>query len=302
MHPVRAIVVLLSGLLLAACSALPPESMATPTFMAINSPTATYTHTPTSTPTLKQTPTATSKPSNTPRPTKTPAPPTVTKQPDYTPIPLPEPDVKCSQLSSGFYECSDTLLQIEFEYPRSWGTIVPRLSRGETGQAYEYDFGITAGGRSSDFSMGRGGTRTDFKGFSKISYEDICRIHNAAFCQSVKPDVIVMVLLPTAEDICAPAPGKTFRPEFIIMVDLPTNNWINGFLFSSNFTSYQLQSTLNSILDLNDPIAKCSEGVRQQYNDAIQQIDAGLRTGLLDEGTLQNLNMLWHVAESIKFH
>jgi hypothetical protein len=74
----------------------------------------------------------------------------------------------------------DETLDIEFEYPIAWGAIeVDLRAGGYTGYAYDYFFSgttpaqvglLAAGGRSKDFSEGRGGMPTDFSGYELITF------------------------------------------------------------------------------------------------------------------------------------
>jgi hypothetical protein len=97
---------------------------------------------------------------------------TFTSVPTSTPQPLADQskliskgNLNCSPLGT-FTKCVDDVLNIEFEYPTIWGEIEAVLrTGGYTGYAYTYYFGgktiaetepLVAGGRSRDFSEGRG--------------------------------------------------------------------------------------------------------------------------------------------------
>jgi hypothetical protein len=97
---------------------------------------------------------------------------TFTSVPASTPLPLADQskliskgNLNCSPLGT-FTKCVDDVLNIEFEYPTIWGEIEAVLrTGGYTGYAYTYYFGgktiaetepLVAGGRSRDFSEGRG--------------------------------------------------------------------------------------------------------------------------------------------------
>jgi hypothetical protein len=117
---------------------------------------------------------------------------TFTPGPSSTPYPSPKQSeliskrkLNCSSLGI-FKKCVDDVLNIEFEYPTTWGEIEAALrTGGYTGYAYDYFFGgktigetepLVAGGRSIDFSEGRGGMSTDFAGYgnSGMQIKEIC--------------------------------------------------------------------------------------------------------------------------------
>jgi hypothetical protein len=234
--------------------------------------------------------------------------PSLTRQPTRTATftALPEPKLDCVPVSDGFNSCRDSILGIDFEYPETWGAIEPILRHGETGRSYDYQFSnasphVQAGGRSRDWSLGRGGTWTDFQGFSEErTLESYCDFVQAAVCESVKPDVYRIVRLPTADMICYPAPGSFFQPASEVVVDLPANALINGFVFIAPFTSASLQSSLDSLLAFVDPIASnCDDASRASYDAAIDQLAKDIRSSNLDRETLQNMSALQRLAESI---
>ena len=76
------------------------------------------------------------------------------------------------QESAEQVQCRDEILGIEFAYPLPWGSIEAELRPGGySGTIYTYHFNPTgdlypyAGGLSADFSEGRGGWYTDFRGY-----------------------------------------------------------------------------------------------------------------------------------------
>ncbi len=106
---------------------------------------------------------------------------TLTAIPTTPPEPaIPQPCLiskgilSCTPIGT-FARCVDDVLDIEFEYPSIWGEIEAELrTGGYSGYAYDYYFDgktiaetepLVAGGRSVDFSEGRGAMPTDFAGY-----------------------------------------------------------------------------------------------------------------------------------------
>ena len=107
--------------------------------------------------------------------------PTITLEPlIHEPVLISRGILNCSPLGA-FTKCMDDVLNIEFEYPTTWGEIEAVLrTGGYSGYAYDYFFGgktiaetepLVAGGRSKDFSEGRGGMSTDFAGYGESAMQ-----------------------------------------------------------------------------------------------------------------------------------
>jgi hypothetical protein len=210
------------------------------------------------------------------------------------------------------YACEDPLLQIAFEYPASLGKLSANLSEGDTGYAYDYHFGgrpptstvtLEAGGRSANFTAGRGGFLTDFAGFAETTLEKKCVRFNAALCWDLQPDVVFMIALPQATYVCDPGPGIIFWPTAIIALDFPERAFITGFVFIAEFLSDELHNELLSILDTNPNTGKrdCTETNMRAFDSKVGEIKSGIEMNTLDERTEQNLDQLLQLANSVTF-
>ena len=156
-----------------------------------------------------------------------------------------------------FSRCVDEVLNIEFEYPSSWGEIEAVLMRtgGYAGYAYDYHFGgkthaetepLVAGGRSLDFAEGRGGMPTDFGGYGHIYAQfkksacDSRWNDSNPVCREVTGDTAWMIRFPNATVMCEGDVGSwTTMPVFRIEVNLLENPTIDGFVFEAPFFSEQ---------------------------------------------------------------
>ena len=241
-----------------------------------------------------------------------------------TPIPTLDIDkvkLNCIQLGI-FAKCIDKTLNIEFEYPISWGEIEAWMPPGgDAGSRYDYFFGgktiggaepLLAGGRSKDFMEGRGGMPTDFSGFT--SSKDRCTEVSDQYpiCQMIKPDVIWMIRFPDSEDFCYridadEASKAKWQPIVRIEINLPTNPAIQGFVFEAPFLSAQLLDQLNSnllpLLGLGSEssIRNCDPSNRQMFDSQVQDNIERVKNKELDDMTLKNLDELLHLANSITF-
>lgn len=264
-----------------------------------------------------------------PPPTQTPTPPsthtpiaTATSSPTSMPSSaLQRVKLNCKQLET-FAKCWDETLNIEFEYPISWGEIETwMLPGGYTGYRYDYFFGgrtigeaepLLAGGRSKDFSEGRGGMPTDFSGYtsSKDRCADVSDLY--PICLAIKSDVVWMIRFPDSEDFCyfiaADVVSKTkWQPIVRIEINLPINSTIQGFVFEAPFLSAQLLEQLNSdllpLLGLGSESStrNCDPSNRQIFDSQVQDYIERVKIKLLDDRTLENLDGLIHLANSITF-
>ena len=258
-----------------------------------------------------------------PNPTHTPAP-RISSTPAPSPDPTLPPKVKLPCTPQGaFAKCVDETLNIEFEYPIAWGEIEVDLRvGGYAGYAYDYFFSeitppqvglLAAGGRSKDFSEGRGGMPTDFSGYENISSAMRCSQINAFYllCQEIKPNVVWMIRFPDSEYFCfrvaADAPPPTFNPVVRIEINLPQNPTIQGFVFEAPFLSEELSDELtNDLLPLlgrgpHSTAIKCEASDRQAYDNQLQDFIELVQSNSLDDGTIKNLEALMHLAKSITF-
>lgn len=219
--------------------------------------------------------------------------------------------------------CVDNLLNIEFDYPINWGEVEAELrTGGYTGYAYDYYFGgktiaenepLVAGGRSIDFSEGRGGMSTDFAGYGDKSLQfkgEVCDSNwNNVFpiCQDVNGNVAWMIRFPKASYICESPPGFNTTPVFRIEVNLPTNSKINGFVFEAPFYSEQF---LNQVKDDLYPLlvlgsdmlpTKCGELDQLAFDNQLKSFLEKINTRTIDDQTQRKLDELIHLATSIRF-
>jgi len=244
----------------------------------------------------------------------------------FTPLPPPSPippniisraKLNCTS-QTDFAKCSDNTLHIEFDYPAVWGEIEAVLRTGDTGYAYDYTFsaltaeqasGILAGGRSQDFTEGRGGMITDFFGYSDSSSQSICASTKdfAAICEEVKPNVVLLMHFPEARYICDSAPGTLYSPIAIIEINLPGNPTINGFRFVAPFLSEQAAEKLNT--DMRDILGYapdayptlCGDASRVNFDNMINELVEGIKVGSVDSGTSENIARFEHIAQSVIF-
>ncbi len=238
------------------------------------------------------------------------------------PSPLPVPTRKksiqlnldCTQEEQSI-KCHDPILRMTFEYPAEWGEIRAGFGEGGySGYAYGYGFqnenseqtaGIRAGGRSRDYSEGRGGIITDFKGLDFP--DEPCQIdwpyHSTIVCYEIKPGVIFEVRASPGEHVCYPGPGVAGGAISVIKIDLPTNSKINGFLFADRFLSDELENALYGILetDQGGQFTNCTEESYAEYDRKILEIRDMITSGNLDSESEANLNELLDLAGSIVF-
>jgi hypothetical protein len=222
-----------------------------------------------------------------------------------------------------FTRCIDEVLSIEFEYPTAWGEIEAVLrTGGYSGYAYDYYYGgktiaetepLVAGGRSKDFSEGRGGVSTDFAGYGESGLQfktEACDTNGKdlfPICQEVAPDVAWMIRLPNANYICNSAPGFYTTPVFRIEVNLLNNPKINGFVFEAPFLSEQFSNALESNLypllglDSNMVAYKCGEADQQAFDAQLRSYLEKIKTRKVDSETQRQLDELLHLAASIRF-
>jgi hypothetical protein len=232
--------------------------------------------------------------------------------------------LNCTPLES-YFHCIDGTLNIEFEYPTSWGEIEALMEPGGyTGFSYDYFFGgrtigeaepLLAGGRSKDFTEGRGGMPTDFWGFT--SSEGRCAEVSAFYpdvqiCQEIKSDVVWMVRFPDSEHFCYRIAEDfvneaVWQPVVRIEVNLPLNSTIHGFVFEAPFLSDPLKEQLNNdllpLIGLGSEAGtrNCDPSNRQEFDSQVQEYVERLKVKELDDRTLENLDELMHLANSITF-
>ncbi len=206
--------------------------------------------------------------------------------------------------------CNDEILQLEFEYPSEWGVIQTTFREGwKSGYLYEYSFqnedgnqigGIFAGGRSHDFSEGRGSFITDFKGFA--SDYTPCQGTSAIICYEIKPGIIFEILASSGTAMCDPGPGHIGYPKAVVKINLPENEKINGFVFARKILSTDLRNDLGAIIGIKDHgiimPTNCTDKSIEAYDQKITEIADMIS---LDSQTTQNLNELFELVNTLVY-
>jgi Tol biopolymer transport system component len=222
-----------------------------------------------------------------------------------------------------FSQCVDDMLNIAFEVPSSWGEIEAVLrTGGYAGYAYDYYFDgkthaetypLVAGGRSADFSEGRGAMPTDFAGYGHagLQKESTCDPRwndSIPICRQVTDDVAWMIRFPNAKLMCEGDVGSwTTRPAFRIEVNLPNNPTINGFVFEASFFSKQfsnqVEKDLYPLLGISSDMVprKCDAASQQVFDAQLVVLIKSITTRSADAETLKKLDQLTHLAGSIAF-
>ncbi|MCL7453404.1 MAG: hypothetical protein M8467_10195 [Anaerolineae bacterium] len=224
-----------------------------------------------------------------------------------------------------FSHCVDDVLGIEFEVPASWGPIETSLRPGlDAGFAYDYYFDgkahaetepLVAGGRSVDFSEGRGAMPTDFGGYEHAGWQrtSACAGSGDWFrnsypvCQQVNENVAWMIRFPNASVLCEDVLGNwQTMPVFRIEINLPDKPTINGFIFEAPFFSEQfagrLQNALYPLLGarLDWRASKCDEASREAFDAQLMALIETITNRTADAETLENVDELVYLAESIR--
>ena len=225
-------------------------------------------------------------------------------------------------LDNKYIKFRDDVLGIEFYYPKEWGTISGQLSGSEKktgdeygGYAYNFTFNghqvggsalgygrITAGGRSKDYSAGRGGYIADFSGFNGQSSDKICAEFNATTCTEINKRIISMIVAPKYDDICPPSPGQ-YPFSKVVAIDLPDNSKINGLVFEYAFLSNELNKEVYGILGTD--FEKCynpDPAIQKIFDDKVKEVLEKIVAKSLDQQTLNNIEGFDHFVNSIKFY
>jgi len=229
------------------------------------------------------------------RPSETPRPPFAT----------PEVALICEQ-GEEFTSCEDLILGITFEYSNQWGNLTSSLSEGGyAGYAYNYvfDSGVTAGGRSRDFSEGRGRILTDFYGFSGPIENTVCtwpRYQPNAICQEIKPNVVFLVSLPDADEFCDYSFGG---PLTAVALEIPHNDFINGFVFIGSALDEERRTELTNSFGPRESETwpQCDEANKKAYNQRAREMAHELEDSLINGNPDPSLVTLLRLAESITF-
>lgn len=181
---------------------------------------------------------------------------------------------------------------------------------GYAGYAYGYSFtnrefvdqiNLGAGGRSSDFSEGRGAFITDYLGIPG-QLDCSAEFFQPGLCQAIAPQILLIYEFPEARSVCDPGPGTRFKPIAIIKINLPQNNIINGFLFVSQFLSPAKQLELDRIINpLHGVPSQCEETRMAQFDAKVEEMLGVIQSGKLDTESENQLRWLTRLARSIKF-
>lgn len=259
-----------------------------------------------------------------PLPTITPSP-TLTLTPEGTPLPLTVLSVErlaCTP-AGDYLRCYDAVLQLSFEVPRGWGEIEATLrTGGYLGYAYQYDFPepgpdlpgwVEIGGRSRDFSEGRGGMFTDFHGYDApgVTSSNRCGLDDVggrfAHCQPVSAQVVVLLAVPQASDYCPqPGPGGITQPLAFVEINLPENPTINGFTIvlpalsavgEAQFAA-ALRDTLGEVVG--GAPTNCDAATQQAFDARMAQLTTAILVGELDDETTRRWADVLHLAESVQ--
>jgi hypothetical protein len=220
---------------------------------------------------------------------------------EVTPIPA-APQVTCTPRRE-VIACYDVLLDMDFSYPAFMGQLLYTVLRkgGYSGYAYEYAFENTesaAGGRSRDFSEGRGPMYTDEKGFNGRPAEDICAGWVAAMCQELGPGALLIVMLPQAEWLCSDAMMFTPFPRGILVLDLPQHPLINGFSFSFSLMPEEAEAAFRD--EWYSAEKQCAPETKVELGAYVDQLRQGLEAGTATAEIQQRYDAMIQIAESVQ--
>jgi hypothetical protein len=133
----------------------------------------------------------------------------------------------------------------------------------------------------------------------------VCPAYGANICETVQPDVLVMLSLPPADYACDLVEDETSTPVGYVAINLPGRPRINGFLFSKKLSSDALDKALADILGAPGQAARqaaCQAATRrQQYDAEMQATLLAIQAGTADPGTQASADQLRHLAASIHF-
>ena len=139
--------------------------------------------------------------------------------------------------------------------------------------------GVFAGGRSRDFSAGRGGMYTDQWGFGGKAEEEVCARSGAALCRPMQPGVVLMVLLPRAEHFCGEAMILTTTPRALVAVDLPRHPELHGFGFTASLLPPGGEAEVQAQLGFAEAAGpRCTPEQQAAFDQHMAEIRQGLAT------------------------
>jgi hypothetical protein len=239
--------------------------------------------------------------------------PTVEPSPVPTPITssglVPYPDtlviIPQCQVEGALINCHDDVLHVSFSYPATWGEVSARLGKGGySGLAYKYSFlgdsqatqaYPNAGGRSSNFSEGRGRIATDFWGFTAPSQQMCDEQTQDVLCRVVKPGVVVGLYFPIAEQLCAPPAPYFFTGsgDAGVFVNLPEPSLINGFVFITRFIDEEQLKALDGYQD-------CTAEGQERFDASIHTLMQQVQSGSAPPEVMERVNTVYRLAESLE--
>ena len=142
---------------------------------------------------------------------------------------------------------------MSFRYPDFIGPLAEAQLRpgGYAGYSYEYYFeaagsGAGMGGRSRDFSEGRGRMYTDQPGFGGRSQDEICAVWRAEICRELRPGVLLLGMFPPGQWYCSDAMIHTSSPRVLLAIDLSQHAQIHGFGFTWSLMTPEQEAALQS--------------------------------------------------------
>lgn len=289
-------------------TSLPTETLPAPTATEspivepeLPSPTATHT---VIVPTATQIPpTATIViPTFTPRPTSTPL-------PTATPTPIRKTVELSCKAGEAFSVCSDPVLGISFEIPKSWGAWQGYLTNeGAPGLKYDYlldsfnkkrDYKIVAGGRSATFTTTQTPVLTDFRGYIN-GKPWTCDEH--ALCIEMQPNVYMIYAFPKAEVVCNPKlPALIYKPMVIVEVNQRAQPYINGFLFGSEYlTQGEIDELMGPIWGIKTP-RTCTATEIKDYYARVADFRQRIENQTISSEALDNAKVMRRIARTLTF-
>jgi hypothetical protein len=218
-----------------------------------------------------------------------------------TPIPA-TPLVICTPQVE-LVDCYDELLDMSFSYPAFMGPVGHTMLRqgGYSGYGYEYTFEEResyAGGRSRDFSEGRGPRYTDQSGFNGQPAAASCPTWPGMTCSELSQSALLVVMLPQAEWLCSDAMMFTPIPRAILVLDLPEHPLINGFSFSFELMSAEATEAFREEWYMHGK--DCEPETKAELSAAMEQLRQDLQAGTAAAEIQQRYDAMIQIAESVQ--
>jgi hypothetical protein len=220
--------------------------------------------------------------------------------------------LSCERLDA-VYQCRDTILSVTFEYPVTWGEAKASLGSSTAEGAYNYAYGMsfahkagmyTGGQGKWNGGSGMGGSFNTFQGGGRFdSAKEICAYQTEYVCIWPHSNVLLQLHVPGADEICrGPSMDYDYPGMARLMLNLPDNNKIGGFIFVTPFISSPTVRDMDMVLEVqNGKGNKCDDATRALYDAKRDALVEAVRTGTADEDTMRAVNDLRAMAESIHF-